>query len=241
MGAVFGSFFTLAVYRIPLGLDITHSRSFCPNCNHRLEFIDLIPILSYLSIGGKCRYCKQPIRIRYLLLEVLSGSVFVFAYFAFKVSFPFFELHSSALMIAFVMFYITNAIILGIDKEYININKGVLLFGIITNAVYMIYLHIYENSNLYFYIVTLIVMLILFCLDTYTLKVKKKSFYFVQILMLLVYEISFIQNWKIILGMLAGSTIVFAIYKIIKKENIPTGFCISIASIASILIGNFIL
>ena len=77
IGTLFGSFFTLAVYRIPLGKDITHERSFCPNCNHRLEFLDLIPILSYICLGGKCRYCKQKIRPRYFLLEIMSGIVFV--------------------------------------------------------------------------------------------------------------------------------------------------------------------
>ena len=53
MGTVFGSFFTLAVYRIPLGLNITYERSFCPNCNHKLGFKDLIPILSYMSLRRK--------------------------------------------------------------------------------------------------------------------------------------------------------------------------------------------
>ena len=77
MGTVFGSFFTLAVYRIPLRQDITHTRSYCPNCNHKLSFWDMIPIFSYIFLGGKCRYCKKEIRIRYLLLEVLSGVVFV--------------------------------------------------------------------------------------------------------------------------------------------------------------------
>ncbi len=83
MGTVFGSFFTLAVYRIPLGIDITHKRSFCPKCNHRLEFIDLIPIFSYIFLKGKCRYCGEKVRIRYLLLEVLSGLVFLFRVFIF--------------------------------------------------------------------------------------------------------------------------------------------------------------
>ena len=77
IGTVFGSFFTLAVYRIPLGKDITHERSFCPNCNHKLSFFDMIPILSYICLRGKCRYCKQKIRPRYLILEILSGIVFV--------------------------------------------------------------------------------------------------------------------------------------------------------------------
>ena len=72
MGITFGSFYTLAVYRIPLHQDITHKRSYCPNCTHKLSFFDMIPILSYIFLGGKCRYCKQKIRIRYLLLEILT-------------------------------------------------------------------------------------------------------------------------------------------------------------------------
>lgn len=267
MGAVFGSFFTLAVYRIPLGLDITHERSFCPNCNHRLEFIDLIPILSYLSLRGKCRYCGKPVRIRYLLLEVLSGLVFVAAYFAFQLTFPFFEVKSVCLMIAFVMFYITNAIILGIDKEYIKIDKRVLLFGIITQSIYMLYLYTFENGNLYRYGIYLVIMLILFCLDTIILKKTSKSDYVLQILMLFVYEISFIDNAKIILGMLILNLMIVIIFQLIatkhtinsntseltinadvagqsvlhkKHKSFPYGFCIALSSIASVLIGNLI-
>ena len=50
MGITFGSFFTLAVYRIPLGQDITHNRSYCPNCNHKLSNLDLIPLFSYIFL-----------------------------------------------------------------------------------------------------------------------------------------------------------------------------------------------
>ena len=245
MGAVFGSFFTLAVYRIPLGLDITHERSFCPNCNHRLEFLDLIPILSYLSLGGKCRYCGKPVRIRYLLLEITSGLIFLAAYFAFKISFPFFEIHSASLMIAFVMFYVTNAIILGIDKEYKAIDKRVLLFGIITQSLYMLYLYTFENMSIYRYGIYLAIILVLFCFDTWSLKVRNKSFYLTQILMFIVYEISFIENLKMILGAIIGSLAIYIIYyiyiKIKKKEKVPIGFCIAIASVATVLIGNLIL
>ena len=61
VGITFGSFFTLAVYRIPLRKDIVYTRSFCPKCNHRLEALDLIPVFSYIFLGGKCRYCKKKI------------------------------------------------------------------------------------------------------------------------------------------------------------------------------------
>src|SRR5574344_1035034 len=71
IGTMMGSFLTLAVYRIPLKQDITHKRSYCPNCNHRLQFLDLIPIFSYIFLKGKCRYCGNKIRARYILLEIL--------------------------------------------------------------------------------------------------------------------------------------------------------------------------
>ena len=128
MGTVFGSFFTLAVYRIPLKKDITHERSFCPNCNHRLEFLDLIPIFSYLFLKGRCRYCKEKIRIRYILLECLSGLVFLLGFIGLKILFPYNNVYMKLfLYVAFVFSYVTLALIAGIDKEYIKINMGVLI------------------------------------------------------------------------------------------------------------------
>lgn len=77
IGTVFGSFYTLALHRIPKRQDIIHTPSHCPNCNHKLGFLDLIPIVSYLFLKGKCRYCKEKIKLRYLILEMISGMLFV--------------------------------------------------------------------------------------------------------------------------------------------------------------------
>ena len=77
LGTVLGSFYTLAVYRIHLKQNITHTRSYCPKCKHRLNFLDLIPVLSYIFLGGKCRYCENKIRPRYLILEISSGIAFL--------------------------------------------------------------------------------------------------------------------------------------------------------------------
>ena len=77
MGITFGSFYTLALYRIPKRQDITHTHSYCPNCNHKLGFLDLIPVFSYIFLGAKCRYCKQKIRPRYFIVEIVSGLLFV--------------------------------------------------------------------------------------------------------------------------------------------------------------------
>lgn len=62
MGTVFGSFLTLATYRIPLHQDIVYKHSYCPKCNHKLSFLDMIPVLSYAFLGGRCRYARYKIR-----------------------------------------------------------------------------------------------------------------------------------------------------------------------------------
>lgn len=80
IGSLFGSFYSLATYRLPLKQDIVATRSYCPNCKHRLEFLDLIPVLSFIFCGGKCRYCHDKISIRYFLLEVGHGILFVLIY-----------------------------------------------------------------------------------------------------------------------------------------------------------------
>lgn len=80
IGALFGSFFSLATYRIPRGEDIICTRSYCPNCKHKLSFFDLFPVISYIFRLGKCKYCKCKISPRYILLESLNGILFVVIY-----------------------------------------------------------------------------------------------------------------------------------------------------------------
>ncbi len=86
VGTLFGSFFTLAIYRLPRKQDITHTRSYCPNCKHRLGFFDCFPILSFVSTIGRCRYCNKKISIRYPLIELASGFVFLFIFMFFGIS-----------------------------------------------------------------------------------------------------------------------------------------------------------
>lgn len=80
IGALFGSFLSLATYRIPRHEDIVATRSYCPNCKHRLGFFDLIPVLSYIMRGAKCKYCKEKISPRYFFLETINGIIFVILY-----------------------------------------------------------------------------------------------------------------------------------------------------------------
>lgn len=75
-GACVGSFLNVVVYRLPLGKSIVSPPSACPKCNHGLAWYDNIPILGWLLLKGKCRYCKNPISIQYPLIEALTSILF---------------------------------------------------------------------------------------------------------------------------------------------------------------------
>ena len=77
IGLVAGSFFNLCIHRLPRSESIVFPASHCPSCGHRLNPIDLIPVLGYLVLAGKCRYCHAPISFRYPLVELLTGGLFV--------------------------------------------------------------------------------------------------------------------------------------------------------------------
>ncbi|PKK97201.1 MAG: prepilin peptidase [Tenericutes bacterium HGW-Tenericutes-3] len=78
-GALLTSFFHVIALRIP-NQESINGRSYCPNCHHQLRLIDIFPIFGYLINKGRCHFCKLPIPISHLLLEILGGGLFVFAY-----------------------------------------------------------------------------------------------------------------------------------------------------------------
>ncbi len=75
LGAVIGSFLNVVIIRIPRHEPIsgTHNRSHCMSCGHQLNALDLVPIFSYIFLGGKCRYCKSRISPRYWIVELITA------------------------------------------------------------------------------------------------------------------------------------------------------------------------
>lgn len=73
IGVIFGSFITMLSYRLPMRYSIIKPGSFCPKCMTLLLARDLIPIISWLSTNGRCRYCRAEIHVRYPLIELASG------------------------------------------------------------------------------------------------------------------------------------------------------------------------
>ena len=161
IGIVMGSFFTLATYRIPLKQDITHTRSYCPNCNHRLNFLDLIPVLSYIFLKGKCRYCKQNISPRYILMELFSGVLYLILIILMKINFFHLTIFNVVSIIYYTFIYVAVFITVGILKETRTISIQTLTFGIVAQVLYIIYLYTIK-INFYSYIIVLILLSIMF-------------------------------------------------------------------------------
>ncbi len=83
LGLAFGSFLNVCVYRLPRDLSVVRPGSACPNCKQPIRFYDNIPILGWLLLRGRCRDCKAPISPRYLVVELLTGLLFLACYWHF--------------------------------------------------------------------------------------------------------------------------------------------------------------
>jgi leader peptidase (prepilin peptidase)/N-methyltransferase len=86
LGACIGSFLNVVVYRIPAGLSLIHPPSRCPHCFHPLGKTENVPVLGWLWLRGRCRWCKTPISSRYPLIEAITGILFLFVFWQFGYS-----------------------------------------------------------------------------------------------------------------------------------------------------------
>jgi prepilin signal peptidase PulO-like enzyme (type II secretory pathway) len=89
VGLCMGSFVNALIWRVheqsrtkktSKELSVIHGRSMCPHCRHELAVIDLIPVLSWLMLRGRCRYCGKPISPQYPLVELITAGLFVASY-----------------------------------------------------------------------------------------------------------------------------------------------------------------
>lgn len=150
IGIIFGSFFCVIGERLPRGDNFTTSRSKCATCGHILGYRDLIPVLSFLFSGGKCRYCKGHIPVTLPLLELLTGLLFAVSFYSFNFSYDllialgivslliiilvtdltYFLIPDEILVFFSIYFIIVQFLKGGISSTVIHILTGVFLFGV---------------------------------------------------------------------------------------------------------------
>lgn len=85
-GITIGSFLNVCIYRLPKKENIVTTGSHCTSCGYRLKWYDLIPLVSWLVLGGKCRKCKARISVQYPVIEALNGFLWLTVFFVCGVS-----------------------------------------------------------------------------------------------------------------------------------------------------------
>ena len=116
-GLVIGSFLNVCIYRIPKGEDLAKKRSHCMRCEYQLKWYDLIPLFSWICLGGRCRKCKEKISIQYPLIELANGLLYlmVVAVKGFTLVSLIYCLMASALLVLAIIDFRTYEIPFGIN------------------------------------------------------------------------------------------------------------------------------
>jgi leader peptidase (prepilin peptidase)/N-methyltransferase len=83
LGSIVGSFLNVCIYRMPLDLSVVNPPSHCPKCKYSIPFYLNIPLVTWLSLGGKCKNCSLPISPRYFIVELFTGLMFLACWLAF--------------------------------------------------------------------------------------------------------------------------------------------------------------
>ena len=109
LGALWGSFANVCIFRLPKEKGVVSGRSYCPKCKKKIVWYDNIPIISFFLLGGKCRKCKKSISIQYVIVEAINIVSFITIYYFFGVS---------VITVLLMMLSISFLIIFFIDFEH---------------------------------------------------------------------------------------------------------------------------
>jgi len=131
IGAVVGSFINVCIYRIPRKESLLWPPSHCPHCGKKIKFYDNIPIISFIILRGRCRYCGERISLQYPLVEALTALLFLGFYIKFRLSLEYLK---------FVLFTVALVCISGIDIREKAIPDIVVLPSILLGAIMSIIL-----------------------------------------------------------------------------------------------------
>ena len=127
-GLSFGSFVNVCIYRLPKNKQVLTGRSYCPKCKKKIKWFDNIPLISFLSLNGKCRSCKKKISPQYFFVELVSGLGFLIIFLSYD------NHYASFLLAILLLIYLA---IFFIDLKHFIIpdvlNYGIIIIAIIKN------------------------------------------------------------------------------------------------------------
>ena len=103
-GSIIGSFLNVCILRLPRKKSLLFPSSHCPHCRQPIRFYDNIPLISYLVLRGRCRFCGQPISSQYVMVELLTAvfSLLLFVHYSLTEYFIYFAFFSSLVVVTFI-------------------------------------------------------------------------------------------------------------------------------------------
>ncbi len=211
-GITVGSFLNVLIYRIPKKEEFVKTRSHCMSCGYQLQWYDLIPIFSWLSLGGKCRKCKSKISVQYPLIELLNGILWL-------LSFLFYDLSITTLL--FCGLFSSLIALSVIDFRTYEIPVGFNIFILVLGTIRVIYEFIYDHNSWPEFIIGLVSVSVPLLLIFYATKGRGIGGGDVK----LMGAAGLLLGWKLIvlaffLGCLLGSVIHIARMKISGESHV---------------------
>lgn len=129
IGLILGSFFNVCILRIPKGESIVYPPSHC-SCGHILKWYELIPVLSWIALKGRCKECKEKISFQYPFIEILTAIIFIIIFLVFG-----FSINTIKFLVLFSILIIDSMIDIKTQEVYFSISIVAFIFGIIFNII----------------------------------------------------------------------------------------------------------
>ncbi|KRQ86854.1 Type 4 prepilin-like proteins leader peptide-processing enzyme [Caloramator mitchellensis] len=233
LGLIVGSFLNVCIYRIPRDESVVFPASHCANCYHKLAWHDLFPLFSYLFLKGRCRYCNSKISIRYPIIELLNGLIYILLFIKF------------GLTLIFIKYSILSSLIIVIsviDLFTTDIYTNTIYFGTAVGIIF-IFIFLLMKQNIITFIIGALIgagVISIIILTTHGMGWGDAELLFVIGLFLGVKLTIVTVFLSFILGGFIGSLLILLKIKS-RKDYIPFGPFISLATLISILWGDTLL
>ena len=149
VGISIGSFINVVLWRLPRKESIISPRSYCPKCQNQINWKDNIPIISWIILDGKCRFCSQKISLRYPIIELVTGIAFILSTFSHSFFFPNFP-YIIHIISSWVLISICIPLVV-FDIKYLWLPNLIIYNGILIGLLQVFSYSIAYKENLFFY------------------------------------------------------------------------------------------
>ena len=241
-GTIIGSFLNVCIFRIPLEQSIAFPPSHCMGCGKKLKWYDMFPIISWIILKGKCRYCKTKISYRYPLVECITGIIFLAIYLKYGFAFD---------TIKFCIFASLIIVIGLIDLDTTDVYTSTIITGIISFIILSILnftlfkVHFINQFSILDYnlggiigggLILIVIIVTNIIINANGMGTGDAEICLICGLFLGIKGVVFMLFLAVVIGGVVGITLIL-LKKKKKKDYIPFGPFIAVSSIIAVLFG----